>query len=438
MKKICFVTGWYSVPYFSALGTKLQSYMDVSFIAQDSYTHKYLLQHKQKVYKRTQKFTFSNAFNNTYENTVKMDALFTSKGFGNHNFWLKYYSRKAFSFEKWIRNIWKENSPDIVVIWNGMWHYEKIVEKIALEKNITKIFIENGYFPKTAHIDPVGINAKAEIVYRANEDLLTNYDKGELLNFLEESRNSFSELKRYSQESDLTNSLTFSRFLFFIIELIIHDLPFIGLEFLSKFIILIKSKKKKCLLQSKTPLPKNYIFLPLQVTTDSQLILNSPWIKTSHDLITLIEETFNKINPDLKLVIKEHPMEDPNVSFKDLSKKFPKIYWASSYSLEELIKNAQLVVNINSSVGFQSLLFGKSVICLGNALYTRNGLAYSCHKKEDLADKCKQALENKPNMMLVGQFAKTLYEDYCVQYTRGAIQKSDIDAMAKRIVNLTS
>ena len=31
-------------------------------------------------------------------------------------------------------------------------------------------------------------------------DLLTNYDKDELLNFLEESRNSFSELKRYSQE----------------------------------------------------------------------------------------------------------------------------------------------------------------------------------------------------------------------------------------------
>ena len=71
-------------------------------------------------------------------------------------------------------------------------------------------------------------------------------------------------------------------------------------------------------------MPKNYIFLPLQVTTDSQLTLNSPWIKTSHDLIILMEETLNKINPDLRLVIKEHPMEDPNVSFKDLSKKFLK------------------------------------------------------------------------------------------------------------------
>ena len=28
----------------------------------------------------------------------------------------------------------ERKSPDIVVIWNGMWHYEKIVEKIALEK----------------------------------------------------------------------------------------------------------------------------------------------------------------------------------------------------------------------------------------------------------------------------------------------------------------
>ena len=69
-----------------------------------------------------------------------MDALFTSKGFGNHHFWLKYYSRKAFSFEKWIRNIWKENLPDIVVIWNGMWHYEKIVEKNSVRKKYNQNF----------------------------------------------------------------------------------------------------------------------------------------------------------------------------------------------------------------------------------------------------------------------------------------------------------
>jgi len=433
---MCFVTGWYTAPYFSAIGRNLQDNIDINYIAHDSFSHQYLLQKKHKVYKRAQKFLLSNNLDNTFEDDVKMDVVFTSKGFGNYNFWFEYFSKRAFSYEKWLREIWKESPPDFVVIWNGMWHYEKISKKIALEKNITIIYIENGYFPKTAHIDPVGINAEAEIVYRNNEGLLTNCDDAELLNFIEEMRDSFSELKRYSQESDLTNSLSFSRFIFFILELVICDMPFIGLEFVSKLLILIKSKKNKYLLQSKGSLPKNYVFLPLQVTTDSQLILNSPWIKTPHHFISVVEEAFKKIDPDITLVIKEHPMEDPNISFNDLSKKFPEIYWASSYPLEELIKNAKLIVNINSSVGFQSLLFGKSVVCLGNALYARQGLAFLCHKEEDLYNICKKALENRPNMILVGQFAKTLYTDYCVQYTRGAIQKSDIDAMAKKIVNL--
>ena len=433
-----FITGWYSAPYFSAIGRKLQNNIDVSYIAHDSFTHQYLLQQKHKVYKRNQKFVISNNLDDTYENTVKMDAAFTSKGFGNYNFWFKYYLKRAFSFEKWLRRIWEESPPDFVVIWNGMWHYEKISKKIAIEKNITIIFMENGYFPNTAHIDPIGINAEAEIVDKNDKDLLSNCDEEELLSFIEEMRNSFSELKRYSQESDLTNSLSLSRFIFFILELVICDIPFIGLEFVSKLLILIKPKKNKHLMQSKGVLPKNYVFLPLQVTTDSQLILNSPWIKTPHHFITVIKESFKKIDPNIALVIKEHPMEDPRISFNDLSKKFPNIYWASSYPLEELIKKAKLIVNINSSVGFQSLLFGKPVVCLGKALYAREGLAYICHKEEDLDKTLKKALESKPNMMLVGHFAKTLYEDYCVQYTRGEIQKSDIDAMEKKIINLIS
>ncbi len=437
MKKICFITGWYSAPYFSALGRKLQSSMEVSFIAHDSYTHQYLLQHRHKVYKRTQKYGISNYSYESDKNLVKMDAAFTSKGFGNYNFWFKYYSRKAKSFEKWLRKIWEQNTPDFVVIWNGMWHYEKISEKIAFEKNITTIFIENGYFPNTAHIDPVGINAKAEIIFRKDEELAANYHEDELMLFLEDMRDSFSELKRYSQVSELTNSLSFPRFIFFILELIIYDLPFIGVEFLSKMMILIKSKKDKDLLQSNGPLPSHYVFLPLQVTTDSQLILNSPWIKSPHDFITQVVEVFNEIDPTIRVVIKEHPMEDPDISFSDLSKEFPTIYWASSFSLEELIKNADLIVNINSSVGFQSLLFEKSVVCLGDALYARRGLAYSCSSKDDLIDICRRALVNKPNMILVGRFAKTLYEDYCVQYTRGFIQKNDIDAMEERIINFT-
>lgn len=427
MKEICFVTGWYSAPYFSSISDCLGEDIKSSFIVHDSYSHQYLLQQgHSNVYKRRQ-CPFKSSFKKNYYNDfIKMDIHFTNQGFGNYNFWEKYYNKRSSTFEKWLKLLWSKNKPDIIIIWNGMWHFEKLVIKYAKEKKIKIFFLENGYFPNTIHIDSQGVNCNSEIKNKFslnNRELISK-------NVINKIKNSFEELKPYSQVSDLVNTLSPIRKIFVLFEILIMDLLFIAPEFFAKLIILLKSKRNRVLLQTTQPLPKRYIFIPLQKTYDSQIILNSPWVHSPRELIFIVLDAIKSLGLNYDLVVKEHPMEDAHISFKDIQKRYPSIYWASKNSLQDLILNSSLIININSSVGFHALLFGKPVICLGKSLYTGDGLADYCSKKDDLLGIIKNALIKKISEEKVNIFAKTLFEKYSFPYTRGAIKKREIEIVA--------
>ncbi len=399
---------------------------EIFFIAQDSYSHQYLLEKKQAVYKRRQ--SPARVLDNATEDSVLMDAAFTAQGYGSYSYWIRYYQRRAAGFEFWLRALWEKNSPDIVVIWNGMWHYEKLAERVAIEKGIQTVFMENGYFPGTAHIDPVGVNAKAEIRGLSWDKLAADVTEDSLIDFMKQLRSSFGELKRYSQADDLVNTLSFFRKGLVLGEVLFCDIPFIFFEFISKLKIHLKAKRRRKVQHSDEPLPKRYLFLPLQVAHDSQLILNSPWIHSPQEVIEAVVEAAAVLDQTLTVVVKEHPMEDAQICFRGVREKYPAIHWASRGSLEELVQGAEFVVNVNSSVGFHALLFGTPVVCLGTSLYARAGLAFACLKKEMLVDVMRKALEEDVDWRLVARFALTLHKEYCVPYTRGAIQKNDVKA----------
>ena len=91
-------------------------------------------------------------------------------------------------------------------------------------------------------------------------------------------------------------------------------------------------------------------------------------------MIFIVLDAIKSLGLNYDLVVKEHPMEDAHISFKDIQQRYPSIYWASKNSLQDLILNSSLIININSSVGFHALLFGKPVICLGKSTYARCGI----------------------------------------------------------------
>ena len=68
------------------------------------------------------------------------------------------------------------------------------------------------------------------------------------------------------------------------------------------------------------------------------------------------------------------------------------ILFANGNSTEELIKNARLVITLNSTVGIEALLFGKPVITLADACYNVDGLVRHANNikklNEFIMDEC--------------------------------------------------
>lgn len=131
-------------------------------------------------------------------------------------------------------------------------------------------------------------------------------------------------------------------------------------------------------------LPERYIFVPFQVETDSQVISNSPWIKSMAQLWQHIVNALDMANdPNLTIVIKEHPSDV--IRHDKLHNKDPRIIFTNQCSTQELIENAEAVMTINSTVGIESLLLGKKVIVLGEACYDIPSVAYRVRDEESMA-----------------------------------------------------
>lgn len=249
------------------------------------------------------------------------------------------------------------------MLWNGLTFRQAIALEIAKLYNIQAIFIENGTMPNRITIDKKGVN------------------------FLNSVPRNKSFYQQYSNENILPTSL----------------IPRIA-----------KNSKKFKKISCEDYLPKNYIFVPFQVDYDTQIMLYSPWIKNMTQLFEVIEQIAQELN--IHFVFKEHPTSVKNYpTLHKRASKNPNLYFANGCETQTLIENANAVITINSTVGIESLLFGKKVITLGNSYYNIEEIVLNVQTK----DKLKLALKNlsswKPNSVLVNNFLKYLYYDYLVE-----------------------
>jgi capsular polysaccharide export protein len=116
---------------------------------------------------------------------------------------------------------------------------------------------------------------------------------------------------------------------------------------------------------------RDYRLFPLQVTNDTQLLLNSD-MNNLDSIRVAVDECASAKTP---LVIKIHPAETD----VDALRVIDKLLWeargkceiyVSHEPTEALIRGASLVYTINSSVGLEALILGKPIRVFGRALYT--------------------------------------------------------------------
>lgn len=111
-----------------------------------------------------------------------------------------------------------------------------------------------------------------------------------------------------------------------------------------------------------------FIFVPLQLEGDSQIVLH-------HDgsRLSVLQEAFRQSSLlQLPVVVKIHPADKKPFLMREIGRKgsiSSNELYISSNSTYELIKKSELIVTVNSTVGFEALLINKKVIYVGKSLF---------------------------------------------------------------------
>ncbi|MCK4319934.1 hypothetical protein KAW38_05200 [Candidatus Micrarchaeota archaeon] len=123
------------------------------------------------------------------------------------------------------------------------------------------------------------------------------------------------------------------------------------------------------LLYDKIDLNKKYFFFPLHEPQDTQITLREPEFI---DQSKVVKKIALNLPEGYFLYAKPHPRGLGRYPFKWIRefKKLKNVRFVShNISSHDLIKNSQGVIVINSSVGFESLLYEKPVLALGSPPY---------------------------------------------------------------------
>jgi capsular polysaccharide export protein len=281
----------------------------------------------------------------------------------------------------------KDNSPDAVCVWGGK-HRPSLLALAARNQQIAVIHLEHGVLPVTTAVDLQGINADNSLPRDAT----------------------FYRALPAAPAPDTNPSLEVRK---------VHpDKP--GED------------------AGLAMLPERYIFVPLQVDSDTQILLQSPWIKNMRHFFRLMVRSFRQLeDPQLHLIFKEHPTSESR--YPDLHRKTDKasrIHIVNNYLTQELIEHAECVVTINSSVGIESLLFDRPVIVTGRALYNIPGLVMKADSETELLEALHSVKTFRSDQLLRRNFLHYLETEYLVPGKKFSTDESHLRAMASRISSL--
>lgn len=263
-----------------------------------------------------------------------------------------------------LSTLHKELSIESFFVWNGSTTIAKAIGDFAKQYKVKTYFFEISNLGNKIFVDRQGVNAQSYL-----------YEHPDLLDMVEVSDEAFFEWKE-KWKKDLSNpkqvknttKVPLSFFIdligFYISNALREDRrgPF---DIIKKKFFLKNSLSE---IELSKNLPEEFLFLAMQVSDDSQLILNSD-VDNLQALGLAIDFTKKE---GIKLVVKLHPAEASLSFIEHIKKEADKSFFIlSNRSTKELIKKAKKIIVINSTVGIEAMINEKEVIVLGRALYDK-------------------------------------------------------------------
>jgi capsular polysaccharide export protein len=159
-----------------------------------------------------------------------------------------------------------------------------------------------------------------------------------------------------------------------------------------------------------------FLFVPLQVRSDTQIAVHGGWIKSVPAFIDEVARAAQHLPAGWRVVFREHP-SDRTGNAEQLGRLVgPRVAVDNATDTFELVRRSEGVVTVNSSVGMQALLFGKPVLALGRASYALPGVAATAEGDEELAQAFATARDWELDAGLTEAFLRFLAEAYYVPW----------------------
>ena len=140
-----------------------------------------------------------------------------------------------------------------------------------------------------------------------------------------------------------------------------------------------------------------YVYFPLQVVDDYKLARLTPHLV---DQASLAAQLASALPPDYELVVKEHPMSigRNRLSLLRQLRRVPGLRLRDPHtSSHELIRGADAVAVISSTVGLEALLYMKPVMTLGRPFYSGGGVTLDVEALGDLREAVPALLRYRPD-----------------------------------------
>ncbi len=182
--------------------------------------------------------------------------------------------------------------------------------------------------------------------------------------------------------------------------------------------------------QDATTVPEgDYIFVPLQVPDDSQMILFAGWVGSVTGFIAALAAASAALPPGMHLRLKEHPsarisLTETITTAMNAGARMVLDNQTDSFTQ---LRGSQGVLTVNSSMGLQAMLFDLPVIVTGECFYAFDALATRAPNPAALA----AALSSAPfDGALRARFLTWLAKVYYIPETP---QGYDLDRLRARL-----
>jgi hypothetical protein len=147
-----------------------------------------------------------------------------------------------------------------------------------------------------------------------------------------------------------------------------------------------------------------YVYFPLHVTDDYKIQRVIPHCA---DQASLVEQVADALPQGHDLVLKEHPMSvgRNSVGLLRRLRKRPNVRLVRPHaSTHDLIRGAEAVVVISSTVGLEALLYDKPVLTLGEPYYSGFGVTVDAHSHAEIPERVLEVLAFRPDHERIEQF----------------------------------